>query len=187
MNKSITLSFAISMLIATQVPVSSQESSTEKLLEKIELLTKENELLNKENALLKKEIAHLSDTDKEKAPPTKANLRDIFIVGAKFSVRSEQVAGPTKGATGTGTMTVTARDGDSFTATNTWLAEKGGAAGSGQIQGKITAPNKMRWKRVDVPNGMEVQATLRPEGSFVDTIGKNANGVVMKGVIDISK
>lgn len=187
MNQFISFSFATSILIAMLVPVAAQEPSTEKLLEKLELLAKENELLNKENALLKKEIAHLSDTDKEKSPPSKANLRDIFIVGAKFPVRSEHVAGSTKGVTGTGTMTVTARDGDSFTATNTWFAERDGTSGSGQIQGKITAPNKMRWKRVDVPNGMEVQATLRPEGSFIDTIGKNANGVVVKGVIDISK
>lgn len=187
MNQFISLSFATFILLAMLCPVTAQEPSTEQLLEKIELLTKENELLKKENVLLKKEIDHLSDADKKKAPPSKANLRDIFVVGAKFSVRSEQVAGPTKGATGTGAMTITARDGDSFTATNTWVAEKGGASGSGQIQGEITAPNKMRWKRVDVPNGMEVQATLRPEGSFIDTIGKNANGVVVKGVVDISK
>jgi hypothetical protein len=182
-----SFSFATVLLFLLCTPVAAEEKSIEQLEERIELLKKENELLEKENALLKKEIEQLSAVDKKKPFQAKAKLSDIFVVGAKFSTRSEHIVGPTKGTTGIGTMTITSRDGDSFTATNTWKLEKDGTSGTGEVKGTITSPNRARWKRVDAPSGNDVIATLRPDGAYIDTIGKNANGLVIRGVIDVSK
>lgn len=126
-------------------------------------------------------------TDKKKPSSGKRNLGDLFVVGAKFPTRSEHVAGPTRGLTGVGILTITSRDGDAFTATNTWRIEKDGTSGSGEIQGKIMGANMARWRRVDTPNGQEVVLTLRPDGNYIDTMGRNANGLIIKGVIDVSK
>jgi hypothetical protein len=29
--------------------------------------------------------------------------------------------------------------------------------------------------------------TLRPDGNYIETLGRNANGLIIKGVIDVSK
>lgn len=187
MNKLLALTMIFTMFVASPSSSLAQESSAEQFEEKIKLLMKENELLSKEIALLKMEIDQLKTKERKPAPQGRANLNDIMVVGAKFSTRSLHTVGPTRGTTGIGTMTITSRDGNSFTATNTWMVEKDGTSGSGQIQGKITASNKMHWRRVDTPNGMYVEAILRKDGLFIDTHGKNASGLETKGVIDVSK
>ncbi len=190
MNKLLSLSLLLTLLVASLSSASAQDATKAQLEDKVKQLTKENEMLSREIAVLKAEMEQLKalkNKEPKNPPQNKLDLNNIFVVGAKFTTRSQHTAGPTRGTTGTGTMTVTSRDGDSFTATNTWFIEKDGTSGSGQIQGKITAPNKMRWKRVDAPNGMEVQATLRPDGLFIDTFGRNPNGLEIKGVIDVSK
>jgi hypothetical protein len=190
MNKLLSLSLMLILFVASLSSASAQDAVKAQLEEKIKVLTKENELLSKEIDLLKKEMEQLKalKSKEPKNPPEgKADLNDIFVVGAKFTTRSQHTVGPTKGTIGVGTMTITARDGNSFTATNTWVVEKDGTSGSGQIQGKITAPNKLQWRRVDAPNGMFVEAVLRKDGKFIDTYGRNGSGTEIKGVIDVSK
>lgn len=187
MNRFVSFLLAAAMFVSLVNEVAAQEASVEQLSEKLELLKKENELLIKENELLKKEIEQLRVTDKKRPSQGKRSLGDLFVVGAKFSTRSEHVAGPTRGTTGVGVLTITSRDGDAFTATNTWKVEKDGTSGSGEIQGKIMGANMARWRRVDAPNGQEVVLTLRPDGNYIDTVGRNASGLIIKGVIDVSK
>lgn len=190
MNKLLSLSLIFTMFVASLTSASAQDTTKAQLEEKIKQLTKENDLLSREIVVLKAEMELLKalKTKEPKNPPQgKVDLNDIIVVGAKFSSRSLHTVGPSRGTTAIGTLTITARDGNSFTAINTWTFEKDGTSGSGQVQGKITAPNKMQWKRVDTPNGMYVEAILRKDGLFIDTHGKNANGLETKGVIDVSK
>ncbi len=187
MDKFVPLLFAIAIFFSLANDIAAQEASVEQLSEKLELLKKENELLIKENELLKKEIEQLLVTDKKSPSQGKRSLGDLFIVGAKLPMRSEHVAGPTRGMTTVGVLTITSRDGDAFTATNAWRDEKDGTTRSGEIQGKIMGTKMARWRRVDAPNGPEVVLTLRPDGNYIDTVGRNANGLIIKAVIDVSK
>ena len=187
MNMPLALSLILTMFIASLSSTLAQDSSTEKLEEKIKILTKENELLSKEIALLKMEIEQLKNKDTKTPPQGRTKLSDIFVVGAKFSTRSETLSGPGRGATGTGTFTITSRDGDSFTATNTWKSEKDDTSGTGKLQGRITGPYTAKWRRVDAPNGLETEATLRKEGTFIDAVGRNATGLVVRVVMDVLK
>ena len=34
---------------------------------------------------------------------------------------------------------------------------------------------------------LRVVLTLRPDGNYIDTVGRNASGLIIKGVIDVSK
>jgi|LakMenE01Jun11ns_1017448.scaffolds.fasta_scaffold9684561_2 hypothetical protein len=187
MNRFVSFPIAAAMFFALVSNVAAQEASVEQLVEKLELLKKENELLIKENELLKKEIEQMRVSDKKRPSQGKRNLGDLFVVGAKLPMRTEHVAGPTRGMTGVGVLTITSRDGDAFTATNSWRIEKDGTSGSGEIQGKIMGANMARWRRVDAPNGPEVVLTLRPDGNYIETLGRNPNGLIIKGVIDVSK
>jgi cell division protein FtsB len=187
MNRFVSLLFAVAIFFSLADDVAAQEASVEQLTEKLELLKKENELLIKENELLKKEIEQMRVSDKKRPSQGRRSLGDLFVVGAKLPMRTEHVAGPTRGMTGVGVLTITSRDGDAFTATNSWRIEKDGTSGSGEIQGKIMGANMARWRRVDAPNGPEVVLTLRPDGNYIETLGRNPNGLIIKGVIDVSK
>lgn len=190
MNKLLSLSLMLILFVASLSSASAQDATKAQLEEKIKQLTKENDLLSREIAVLKAEMEQLKalkNKEPKNPPQGKADLNDIFVVGAKFTTRSQQVVGPDRGSTAVGTLTITGRDGKSFTATNTWVSEKDGTSGSGRLEGKITAPNKLQWKRVDTPNGMFVEGELHKDGKYINTHGRNGTGIEIKSVIDVSK
>jgi FtsZ-binding cell division protein ZapB len=145
-------------------------------------LKEANNILSVENAKLKEAIEHLKTNGTKKSAPAKAKLDDIFVVGAVFTSKSEHIGGPTRGTTGSGIVTITSRDGDSFTATNTWVIDQDKTNGTSEIKGRIVDANTAKWKRVDGPIPSETKATLRPDGLYIDVLNKNAKGMVIKGV-----
>jgi len=174
------------LLLAGQVSAQDSDAKARSTNE-IELLKRENELLKRENALLKKEIEQLKAGDPDKAAKT-STFSDIFVVGAVFTSKAEHIGGPTRGTTASGTFTITSRDGDAFMATNTWVNDdQAKSNGTSEIKGTITSARTAKWKRVDAPIGMETVAKLRQDGSFIDTQGKNAKGLAIRGVMKVGK
>jgi hypothetical protein len=170
--------------------VSAQDSDAIELLTReVELLQRENDLLMRENDILKDQIEELKGGGTKKPASTKSpTLSDLFVVGAVFPSKSEHVAGPTRGITGSGTLTITSRDGDSFTGTNAWVVDQDKTSGTGEIKGTITGHNTAKWRRVDAPIGNQVIARLRADGAYVDTLAKNhAKGTVIKGTLKVDK
>lgn len=159
-----------------------------RLKKEVELLKRENNVLMRENVLLKKDIEQLKAGGAKKPEPAKApTLSDILVAGAVLTGKSEHIAGPTRGVTGSGTMTVTSRDGDSFTATNTWVVDQDKSTGTVEIKGTIISRKGAKWKAVDLPISNESVATLRPDGLYIETLAKTAKGTVIKGVWKVEK
>lgn len=185
------------LLFLTTNVVQAQDDVSKKLINALEQiqtlkdeiaeLSKANLILANENQNLQKEIEQLKAGGATKKP-TKATFSDIFVVGAVFTTKSTHVSGPTRGTTGSGTFTIVSRDGNSFTATNAWVADdEKKSSGTAEIKGTITGARTARWKRVDAPLGMETLAQLRPDGLYIETQAKNATGLAIKVVMTVGQ
>lgn len=157
------------------------------LKDEIAQLTKDRLVLENEKANLEKEVAQLKSGGAKKPASKEPTLSDLFVVGAVFTGKSEVVAGLDRGNTGSGTMTITARDGDSFSATNVYFLDKDKSTGTAELKGTIIGPNKAKWNRQDGPVANEVQAMLRKDGMYIDTIGRNAKGQTIKSVWKVGR
>ena len=189
MNKTVRVTaFALGVLLLAGHASAQEPDGVARLKKEVELLKRENDVLTRENAMLKKDIEQLKAGGVKKPAPANApSLSDILVVGAVLTGKTEHIGGPFRGNTGTGTMTITSRDGDSFTATNVWVANQDKATGSAEVKGTILSRKGAKWKAVDAPISNESVATLRPDGLYIETLMKNAKGLVIKGVWKVEK
>lgn len=175
---------AVVLVFLSTSVVRAQDDVAQKLIramEQIQELQKEIDKLKQENAKLE-EALEQANGGGEKQARKKVTLNDLFAVGAVFTVKSEHIGGPDRGLTGTGTVTITSRDGDSFTASNTWVLDRDKTNGTSEIKGTIISANRAKWKRADGPIPSETIATLRSDGEYIDVLFKNAKGMVIKSV-----
>jgi alanyl-tRNA synthetase len=187
--------FAVLVLLSLQTNIAlAQDDVAKKLIElqeqqiqslkvQVNELKEANKTLTEEIAKLKEEIEQKTTSSTKKPATSKASkLSDILVVGAVFESKSEHIAGPSRGQTGSGIVTITARDRDSFTATSVWGVDRDKPNGTGTLEVKGTiAGNAARWNRVDGPISSAAKATLRPDGQYIDFLSEDAKGTKIKG------
>ncbi len=180
------LAVALLTLVGASSARGQDTDEVTRLKEKIELLQAKLETAALKIEKLEKELA-LTTKGGEKSAAAKATpLSDILVAGAELSSKSEHTAGPFRGGTGKGTLTITSREGNSFKGTTTWVNDQDKSSGSGEIAGTISG-NSATWKAVDNPVQNEVKGTLRADGSYIDAIAKNAKGTIIKVTLKVEK
>ena len=181
------LAVALLTLVGASSARGQDTDEVTRLKEKIELLQAKLETAALKIEKLEKELALTTKGGEKPVAAAKATpLSDILVAGAVLSNKSEHTAGPFRGATGKGTLTITSREGNSFKGTTTWVSDQDKSSGSGEIAGTISG-NSATWKAVDNPVQNEVKGTLRADGSYIDAIGKNAKGTVIKVTLKVEK